>query len=42
MKNFVFISPNFLITYWKFCRVLMYNFWCVWGIGYCLVGALVH
>ena len=30
MKNFVFISPNFPLTYWKFCRELKYNgsaFW---------------
>ena len=25
MKNFVFISPNFPLTYWKFCRELKNN-----------------
>ena len=35
MKNFVFISPNFPLTYWKFCRELKYNGMRVLGIGDC-------
>ena len=33
MKNFVFISPNFPQTYWKFCRELKNNGMRVLGIG---------
>lgn len=33
MKNFVFISPNFPMTYWKFCRELRNNGIRVLGIG---------
>lgn len=33
MKNFVFISPNFPMTYWKFCRELCNNGIRVLGIG---------
>ena len=33
MKNFVFISPNFPVTYWKFCRELRNNGIRVLGIG---------
>ena len=25
MKNFIFISPNFPVTYWKFCAELKNN-----------------
>ena len=35
MKNFVFISPNFPLTYWKFCRELKNNGLRVLGIGDC-------
>ena len=35
MRNFVFISPNFPLTYWKFCRELKYNGLRVLGIGDC-------
>ncbi len=35
MKNFVFISPNFPVTYWKFCRELRSNGMRVLGIGDC-------
>ena len=35
MKNFVFISPNFPMTYWKFCRELKNNGMQVLGIGDC-------
>ena len=35
MKNFIFISPNFPDTYWKFCRELMNNGMRVLGIGDC-------
>ena len=35
MKNFVFISPNFPLTYWKFCRELKNNGMRVLGIGDC-------
>ncbi len=35
MKNFVFISPNFPVTYWKFCRELRNNGMRVLGIGDC-------
>lgn len=33
MKNFVFLSPNFPKTYWKFCRELKNNGMRVLGIG---------
>ena len=33
MKNFVFISPNFPMTYWKFCAELKKNGMRVLGIG---------
>ncbi len=33
MKNFVFISPNFPLTYWKFCEELKKNGMRVLGIG---------
>lgn len=33
MKNFIFISPNFPMTYWKFCRELKNNGMRVLGIG---------
>ena len=33
MKNFVFISPNFPLTYWKFCSELRKNGMRVLGIG---------
>ncbi len=33
MKNFIFISPNFPLTYWKFCRELKNNGMRVLGIG---------
>ena len=35
MKNFVFISPNFPLTYWKFCKELKNNGMRVLGIGDC-------
>ena len=35
MKNFVFISPNFPDTYWRFCRELKNNGFNVLGIGDC-------
>lgn len=35
MKNFVFISPNFPLVYWKFCRELKNNGLRVLGIGDC-------
>ena len=35
MKNFVFISPNFPLTYWKFCAELKKNGMRVLGIGDC-------
>ena len=35
MKNFIFISPNFPLTYWKFCRELKNNGMRVLGIGDC-------
>ena len=35
MKNFVFISPNFPLTYWKFCAELRKNGMRVLGIGDC-------
>ena len=33
MKNFVFISPNFPASYWKFCAELKNNGMRVLGIG---------
>ncbi len=33
MKNFIFISPNFPLTYWRFCRELRNNGMRVLGIG---------
>ena len=35
MKNFIFISPNFPLTYWMFCRELKNNGMRVLGIGDC-------
>ncbi len=35
MKNFVFISPNFPLTYWKFCAELKKNGMRVLGVGDC-------
>ena len=35
MKNFVFVSPNFPDTYWRFCRELKNNGFNVLGIGDC-------
>ena len=35
MKNYVFISPNFPVTYWKFCAELKNNGMRVLGIGDC-------
>ncbi|MCD8294842.1 MAG: carbamoylphosphate synthase large subunit [Clostridia bacterium] len=35
MKNFVFISPNFPLNYWRFCRELRNNGLRVLGIGDC-------
>ena len=35
MKNFVFISPNFPVTYWKFCAELKNNGMRVLGVGDC-------
>ncbi len=35
MKNFIFISPNFPMTYWRFCRELKNNGMRVLGIGDC-------
>lgn len=35
MKNFVFISPNFPVGYWKFCEELKKNGLRVLGIGDC-------
>ena len=41
MKNFVFISPNFPMTYWRFCRELKNNGMRVLGIGDCPYNDLV-
>lgn len=41
MKNFIFISPNFPLTYWKFCRELKNNGMRVLGIGDSPYDALV-
>ncbi len=35
MKNFIFISPNFPMTYWRFCAELKKNGMRVLGIGDC-------
>ncbi len=35
MKNFIFISPNFPVSYWKFCAELKRNGIRVLGIGDC-------
>jgi len=35
MKNFIFISPNFPLTYWRFCAELRNNGLRVLGIGDC-------
>jgi len=35
MKNFVFISPNFPVNYWMFCKELKNNGLRVLGIGDC-------
>ncbi len=35
MKNFIFISPNFPVTYWRFCKELKANGLRVLGIGDC-------
>ncbi len=35
MKNFIFISPNFPVIYWKFCAELRKNGMRVLGIGDC-------
>ena len=35
MKNFVFISPNFPVNYWMFCKELKNNGMNVLGIGDC-------
>ena len=35
MKNFIFISPNFPVTYWKFCAELKNNGLRVLGVGDC-------
>lgn len=42
MKNFVFISPNFPMTYWKFCRELKNNGMRVLGIGDCPYDGLLQ
>ncbi len=42
MKNFVFISPNFPDTYWRFCRELKNNGFNVFGIGDCEYFQLPH
>ena len=42
MKNFIFISPNFPLTYWKFCRELKNNGLRVLGIGDCPFEELVQ
>ena len=42
MKNFVFISPNFPMTYWKFCRELKNNGLRVLGIGDCPYNELLQ
>ena len=42
MKNFAFISPNFPMTYWKFCRELKNNGMRVLGIGDCPYNELLQ
>ena len=42
MKNFVFISPNFPATYWRFCAELRNNGMRVFGIGDCPYDELSH
>lgn len=42
MKNFIFISPNFPLTYWKFCRELRKNGMRVLGIGDSPYDALIQ
>ena len=42
MKNFIFISPNFPLTYWKFCRELKNNGMRVLGIGDCPYNELMQ
>ncbi len=41
MKNFVFISPNFPASYWKFCSELKKNGMRVLGIGDCPYDELI-
>ena len=41
MKNFVFISPNFPVIYWRFCAELKKNGLRVLGIGDCPYNQLV-
>ncbi len=41
MKNFIFISPNFPVIYWKFCAELKKNGMRVLGIGDCPYGELM-
>ena len=42
MKNFIFISPNFPASYWKFCAELKNNGMRVLGIGDCPYDDLLH
>ena len=42
MKNFIFISPNFPATYWRFCRELKNNGMRVLGIGDCPYDGLMQ
>ena len=42
MKNFIFISPNFPETYWKFCRELKNDGMRVLGIGDCPYDGLIR
>ena len=35
MKNFIFISPNFPESYWRFCAALQRRGFRVLGIGDC-------
>ena len=42
MKNFIFISPNFPLTYWRFCRELKNNGLRVLGIGDCPYNELTN
>ncbi len=41
MKNFIFISPNFPASYWKFCSELKKNGMRVLGIGDCPYDELI-